>query len=45
MDQGSRALWVVTRGNINSHATPNASPLQTALGLGATVAGLYKGLT
>jgi hypothetical protein len=32
-------------GQYQFSATPNASPLQTALGLGATVAGLYKGLT
>jgi hypothetical protein len=32
-------------GQYQFSSTPNASPLQTALGIGATVAGLYKGLT
>jgi hypothetical protein len=32
-------------GQYQFSATPNASPLQTALGLGTTFAGLYKGLT
>ena len=32
-------------GQYQFSATPSASPLQTALGIGTTLAGLYKGLT